>query len=62
MIKYFKVFKESDSNMYYLHEIRKTKLRDKELITIDLTSEYMSIDSEYQVFKILLCNFNLSQK
>ncbi len=48
--------------MDYLHEIRKTKLRDKELITIDLTSEYMSIDSEYQVFKILLCNFNLSQK
>lgn len=42
-----------DSKMNYLHQIRKPKLSDKELIAIDLTSEYMSIDSECQLFRIL---------
>lgn len=37
----------------YLHQIRKPKLRDIELIAIDLTSEYMSIDSECQLFRTL---------
>ncbi len=36
--------------MDYLHQIRTPKLRDKELIAIDLTSECMSIDSECQLF------------
>lgn len=44
--KILKVLKELDSKMDYLHQIRKPKLRDKELIAVDLTSEYMSIDSE----------------
>ncbi len=51
--KILKVLKELDSKMDYLHQIRKPKLRDKELIAIDLTSEYMSIDSECQLFRIL---------
>jgi hypothetical protein len=55
-----KVLKELDSEMNYLHQIRKPKLRDKELIAINLTSEYMSIDSECQLFRIL--PFDLSSK
>lgn len=39
--------------MNFLNQIRKPKLSDIELIAIDLTSEYMSIDSEYQLFRIL---------
>ncbi|MDR2037358.1 MAG: IS982 family transposase [Bacteroidales bacterium] len=39
--------------MNFLNQIRKPKLSDIELIAIDLTSEYMSIDSEYQLFSTL---------
>ena len=56
--KILKVLKELDSKMDYLHQIRKPKLRDKELIAIDLTSEYMSIDSECQLFRILPSNLS----
>lgn len=38
--------------MNFLNQIRKPKLSDIELITIDLTSEYMSIDSEDQLFRL----------
>lgn len=51
--KILKVLKELDSKMDYLHQIRKPKLRDKELIAIDLTSEYMGIDSECHLFRVL---------
>ena len=44
----------------FINQIRKAKLSDKELISINLTSEYMSIDSECQLFRIL--PFDLSQK
>ena len=37
----------------FLHQIRKPKLSDIELISIDLTSKYMSIDLEYQLFWVL---------
>lgn len=37
----------------FKHQIRKPKLSDKELIAINLTSEYMSIDSECQLFRVL---------
>jgi len=37
----------------YFDQIRKPKLKDIELVAIDLTSEYMSIDSECQLFRIL---------
>ncbi|TSD99908.1 IS982 family transposase, partial [Aquimarina algiphila] len=56
--KILKVLKGLDSKMGYLHQIRKPKLRDKELIAIDLTSEYMSIDSECQLFRILPSNLS----
>lgn len=42
----------SDKNNF-LSQQRKPKLSDIELIAVDLTSEYMSIDSEYQLFRIL---------
>ncbi len=48
--KILKVLKELDLKMDYLHQIRTPKLRDKELIAVDLISEYMSIDSECQLF------------
>ena len=56
--KILKVLKGLDSKMDYLHQIRKPKLRDKELIAIDLTSEYMSIDSECQLFRSLPSNLS----
>lgn len=37
----------------FLTQIRKPKLTDLKVIAINLTSEYMSIDSEYQLFRIL---------
>ena len=56
--KILKVLQELDSEMSYLRQIRKPKLRDKELIAIDLTSEYMGIDSECQLFRILPSNLS----
>ncbi|WP_185205232.1 IS982 family transposase [Chryseobacterium sp. C3] len=37
----------------FLFQIRKPKLTDLRIIAINLTSEYMSIDSEHQLFRIL---------
>lgn len=37
----------------FLSQIRKPRLTDLRIIAINLTSEYMSIDSEYQLFRIL---------
>lgn len=37
----------------FIHQIRLPKLSDKELVCINLTSEYMGIDSERQLFRIL---------
>ncbi|RMZ60207.1 IS982 family transposase [Chryseobacterium nematophagum] len=37
----------------FLFQIRKPRLTDFRIIVINLTSEYMSIDSEYQLFRIL---------
>ncbi len=51
--KILKVLKELDCKMDYLNQIRKPKLSDKQLIAIDLTAEYMGIDSECQLFRIL---------
>jgi len=49
--KILKVLKVLDSEMDYLDQIRKPKLRDKELIAVDLTSEYMGIDAEIIFFQ-----------
>lgn len=37
----------------FLRQIRSPKLTDKELMAVNLTAEYMSIDSEYQLFRVL---------
>lgn len=51
--KILETIEQIESKMNFLNQIRKPKLSDIELIAIDLTSEYMSIDSEYQLFRIL---------
>ncbi len=43
----------------FLYQIRKPKLTDLRLIAINLTSEYMSIDSEHQLFRILPTDIKL---
>ncbi len=43
----------------FLNQKRKPKLLDIELTAMDLTSEYMSIDSELQLFRILLLYYPL---
>lgn len=37
----------------FLKQVRQPKLSDIELISIALTAEYLSIDSEYQLFRKL---------
>jgi hypothetical protein len=44
-------------NENFSHQIRKPKLSDLKIIALNLTSEYMSIDSEYQLFRILPSDF-----
>ena len=51
--KILETLKQVEDKMNFLNQIRKPKLSDIELIAIDLTSEYMSIDSEYQLFRVL---------
>lgn len=51
--KILETIQQFESKMNYLNQIRKPKLSDIELIAMDLTSEYMSIDSEYQLFRTL---------
>lgn len=51
--KILEVLNIVEPKMNYLYQIRTPKLSDKELIAINLTAEYMSIDSEYQLFRIL---------
>lgn len=51
--KIFETLQQFESKMNFLNQKRKPRLSDIELIAIDLTSEYMSIDSEYQLFRVL---------
>jgi hypothetical protein len=51
--KILKTLQQIECKMNYLNQIRKPKLSDIELIASELTSEYMSIDSEYQLFRNL---------
>jgi len=51
--KILEVLQQLESRMNFLNQKRKPKLSDIELIAIDLTSEYMSVDSEYQLFRVL---------
>ncbi|AJW63073.1 Transposase DDE domain protein [Elizabethkingia miricola] len=49
-----------ESKMNFLNQIRRPKLSDLELISIDLTSEFMGIDSERDLFRKL--PYNLSSR
>ena len=51
--KILEILNKFESKDYFLSQIRIPKLSDKELIAINLTSEYMGIDSECQLFRIL---------
>lgn len=52
--KILEVLKELDlDSENFLIQIRKPRLTDLRIIATNLTSEYMSIDSEYQLFRIL---------
>jgi len=51
--KILEVLREIDDKDSFVHQIRQPKLSDKELIAMNLTSEYFGIDSECQLFRIL---------
>lgn len=46
-------------NENFLSQIRKPKLSDLRVIAVNFTSEFMSIDSEYQLFRVLPDEFKL---
>ena len=50
---FLKVLKQITEKKQFLRQNRKPKLKDLELIAINLTSEYISIDSECQLFRVL---------
>lgn len=45
--------RENCSHIQSRHQIRKPKLSDMELVALNLTAEYMSINSELQLFRCL---------
>ena len=51
--KILDILKQIEQKMNFLNQIRISRLSDIELIAMDITAEYMSIDSEYQLFRIL---------
>lgn len=51
--KILEILQGIESKKNFLNQIRKPKLSDIELIAIDLTAEYMGIDSEHQLFRVL---------
>ena len=44
---------------HFLHQIRKPKLSDLRIMALTFTAEYMSIDSERQLFRVLPSDFRL---
>ncbi len=51
--KILDTLKPFESKLNLKKQIRPPKMPDLELIAVDLTAEYMSIDSERQLFRIL---------
>ena len=47
------ILQQVEQQKNFLNQIRIPKLSDIELISLDITAEYMSIDSEYQLFRNL---------
>ena len=54
--KIFETLKQFEKNLNLKNQVRTSKMSDLELIAIDLTTEYMSIDSERQCFRLLSCD------
>ena len=55
--KILKVLQLITDKESFLTQIRKPKLKDIELIALNLTAEYLSIDSECQLFRIIPDSF-----
>ena len=51
--KILKVLRSNISSDTFIIQNRKPKISDIELVAIDLTAQYMSIDSEHQLFRVL---------
>ena len=51
--KILETLQQIEKKMNFLNQIRIPRLSDIELVAVDLTSEYMGIDSEHQLFRIL---------
>jgi hypothetical protein len=51
--KIFEVLSSFSSKTNFRNQIRTPRLSDLELIALNLTSEYLSIDSELQLFRVL---------
>ena len=51
--KILDILEQLEPKKNFLNQLRKPKLSDIELISMDITAEYMSIDSEYQLFRKL---------
>lgn len=51
--KILEILKSITKKESFITQIREPKLKDIELIAMNLTSEYMSIDSECQLFRII---------
>lgn len=54
--KILEILQSVEVGMNFLNQKRKPNLSDIELIAIDLTSEFMGIDSERDLFRKLPCN------
>ena len=51
--KFLEILKQFETKSNFLNQIRLPHLSDIESIALDLTAEYLSIDSEHQLFRIL---------
>lgn len=51
--KILKVLRKIDEKENYHHQIRKPKMSDKEIIALNLTAEFLGIDSEHHLFRLL---------
>ena len=49
--KILEILKQVENKKIFFNQIRIPKLSDIELIALDITAEYMSIDFEYQLFR-----------
>ncbi len=58
--KILDILNEIEEKSNFLQQIRLPKLTDKELTAVNLTAEYMGVDSEYQLNLVETSNIKLS--